>query len=84
MKPSRKPLLFTVIAVLVLLAVSGGAIAYVRSHPQAAPQPTPTPAVATDDIKQALPDLDTSLKEVDVNISTITLGLDDIQGDLSE
>jgi len=84
MKPSRKPLIYTVLGVLLLLGLSGGAISYVKTRPMAAVVPTPTPAVATEDVKQALPDLDSSLKEADVNISTITAGLNDTQGNLSE
>lgn len=84
LKPSRKPLTFTILGVLLLLGVSGGAIAYVKTRPMAAVAPTSTPAVVTEDIKQALPDLDSSLKEADVNISTITASLNDKQGDLSE
>ena len=84
LKPSRKPLILTVLGVLLLLSLSGGAIVYVKSRPMAAVVPTPTPAVATEDIKQALPDIDSSLKEADVNISTITASLNDTQGNLSE
>jgi hypothetical protein len=84
MKHSRKPLVLTIGAVLLLLVIAGGAIAFVMERPKAAPKPTPTPAVVTDDITKALPDIDSSLKEADVNISTITGSLDDIQGDLSE
>ncbi len=84
MEHSRKPLVLTVVAVLVLLAVAGGALYYVKLHSQAAPAPTPTPAVATGDVRQSLPNIDSSLKEADVNIATVTAGLKDIQGDLSE
>ena len=83
-KHSRKPLILTIGAVLMLLVIAGVAIAYITTRPQSPPQPTPTPAVVTGDIKQALPDIDSSLKEADVNISTITAGLNDVQGDLSE
>lgn len=84
MKPNRKPLIFTILGVLLLLGVSGGAIAYVKTRPSAVVAPTPTPAVVTEDVKQALPGIDSSLREADVNISTITASLNDTQGNLSE
>jgi len=85
MKHSRKGLVTTIVMVLVLLGVAGGAIAYLKYYPQTKTKSTPTPAaVVTDDIKRVLPDIDSSMKEAEINISTITASLDDTQGDLSE
>ena len=84
MPKSRKPMLLTVGVILLVIAVSGGATAFVLTRSSGVPQPTPTPAVTTEDVKRALPDIDSSLKEVDVNIATTTAGLNDVQGDLTE
>ncbi len=84
MKHSRTPLILSLAVVLVLLAASGGAFAYISTRPKPAVAPTPTPAVVIEDVTQALPDIDSSLKEADVNISTITSSLNDAQGNLSE